>query len=215
MSPSFDLVAHLRRQSAFSERTFGPGSRLAGVVDHIRKELCEVLDSGGALAEWVDVIILGMDGAWRSGATPEQIVAAIEAKQTRNEGRTWPDWRTAPPGKAIEHDRSGEGKRSRVHISGPMSGMPEHNFPAFNAEAVRLRSIGFDVVNPVDINPDPATPWHDCLRKDLAALLTCDLLALLPGWQRPQGAHLEMHVAHRVGMDICISSDLVEEMEAA
>ena len=60
------------------------------------------------LPEWVDVIILGFDGAWRSGATPEQIVAAIVEKQTKNEGRKWPDWRTADRGKAIEHDRSAD-----------------------------------------------------------------------------------------------------------
>lgn len=104
----FDLVAHLRRQAEFSERTFGPGARVAAVCDHVGKELIEVQQSGGALAEWIDVIILGLDGAWRSGATPEQIAAAIEAKQTKNEGRRWPDWRAADPEKAIEHVRSGE-----------------------------------------------------------------------------------------------------------
>jgi hypothetical protein len=108
----FDLVKHLRRQIAFSERTFGPGDRTDGVCDHIRKELIEVQDDAGAglpvLSEWVDVIILAFDGAWRSGATPEQIVEAIVAKQTKNEGRRWPDWRTATPGKAIEHDRTAD-----------------------------------------------------------------------------------------------------------
>ncbi len=104
----FDLVAHLRRQMAFSEKTFGPGSRVQGVCDHIRKELIEVEDEDGPLAEWVDVILLALDGAWRSGATPEQIAAAITAKQERNETRVWPDWRTAPVGKAIEHDRTME-----------------------------------------------------------------------------------------------------------
>lgn len=108
----FDLVAHLRRQIDFSARTFGPGDRTDGVCDHIRKELIEVQDDAGAglpvLSEWVDVIILALDGAWRSGATPEQIVAAIVAKQTKNEGRRWPDWRTADPGKAIEHDRTAD-----------------------------------------------------------------------------------------------------------
>lgn len=108
MPQRFDLISHLRRQSAFSARTFGPGARVEGVTDHIAKELIEVKASGGALSEWVDVIILGLDGAWRSGATPEQIVAAIEAKQTKNEGRKWPDWRTADPSKAIEHDRSAD-----------------------------------------------------------------------------------------------------------
>lgn len=109
---AFDLVQHLRRQIEFSARTYGPGDRTAGVCDHIRKELREVQDDAAAglptLGEWVDVIILGFDGAWRSGATPEQIVAAIVAKQTKNEGRKWPDWRTADPGKAIEHDRSAD-----------------------------------------------------------------------------------------------------------
>lgn len=102
----FDLAQHLRRQAEFSARTFGPGARTAGVCDHIRKELLEVEADGGPLSEWVDVIILAFDGAWRCGATPEQIIDAIVAKQTRNELRRWPDWRTADPNKAIEHDRS-------------------------------------------------------------------------------------------------------------
>ena len=107
-STGFDLVAHLHRQREFSERTFGPGKRINGVTDHIAKELIEVRDSGGDLKEWIDVVILGLDGCWRSGATPDQIVEAIVAKQTKNEGRTWPDWRTVPADTAIEHDRSRE-----------------------------------------------------------------------------------------------------------
>lgn len=108
----FDLVQHLRRQIEFSARTFGPGDRTTGVCDHIRKELIEVQDDAAAglptLDEWIDVVVLAFDGAWRSGATPEQIVAALVAKQARNEGRRWPDWRTADPNKAIEHDRSAD-----------------------------------------------------------------------------------------------------------
>lgn len=105
---SFDFRAHLERQIAFSERTFGPPSGVAGVIDHIRKELVEVetAEPGDDLPEWIDVIILALDGAWRSGASPDMIIAALEAKQLKNERRTWPDWKTAEPGKAIEHDRS-------------------------------------------------------------------------------------------------------------
>lgn len=106
--PPFDMLAHLKRQAEFSAKTFGPGARVEGVTDHIAKELREVRESGGDLSEWVDVIILAFDGAWRSGASPAQIIDAMVAKQTKNEGRKWPDWRTAPANKAIEHDRSGE-----------------------------------------------------------------------------------------------------------
>lgn len=107
-TPRFDLVAHLERQREWSARTFGPGARTAGVLDHIRKELLEVEADPGDVKEWVDLVILALDGAWRAGHEPATIVQALVAKQTKNEGRTWPDWRTADPAKAIEHDRTGE-----------------------------------------------------------------------------------------------------------
>lgn len=102
-----DLVAHLHRQRDFSERTFGPGPRTQGVIDHITKELREIEKSPSDLYEWVDVVLLALDGAWRAGFTPKEIAEAIEEKQTRNEARRWPDWRTVEPGKAIEHVRTG------------------------------------------------------------------------------------------------------------
>lgn len=103
-----DLVTHLHRQRVWSNKTFGPGHRTGGVLDHIRKELKEIETEPLELSEWIDVVILAFDGAWRAGHSPEEIAAALEAKQTRNEGRQWPDWRTMPHDKAIEHDRSKE-----------------------------------------------------------------------------------------------------------
>lgn len=98
--------AHIRRQIDFSFATFGPGPRTAGVIDHIRKELIEIEADPLDLGEWVDVIILAIDGAWRAGHEPEEIIAAIKAKQAKNEARAWPDWRTANTDKAIEHVRT-------------------------------------------------------------------------------------------------------------
>jgi hypothetical protein len=108
---AFDFHAHLERQREWSSRTFGPGNRTAGVVDHIRKELTEIEEHPDDLSEWADVVILGLDGFWRAGATPEQIIAAIVAKQVKNEARVWPDWRTQPLDKAIEHDRTHDAAR--------------------------------------------------------------------------------------------------------
>jgi hypothetical protein len=99
--------------------------------------------------------------------------------------------------------------RPRVYLSGPMTGLPELNFPAFRAAAARLRAAGYDAVNPAEINPDPAADWHQCLRKDMAALAGCDVLALLPGWPTSQGAHLELHVAHRLGLRIVMLEELL------
>ena len=99
---------HLDHQRQWSTDTFGPGSRLLGVLDHIRKELAEIEADPTDLGEWVDVIILAFDGAWRAGWEPQQIIDAIKAKQAKNEARTWPDWRTMNTDEAIEHDRQAE-----------------------------------------------------------------------------------------------------------
>jgi hypothetical protein len=99
----YDLVKHLERQRSFSLNTFGPGARTKGVTDHIEKELEEIRKQPDDLIEWVDVILLSLDGAWRTGATSEEIAKAIEAKLTKNENRAWPDWQTADPDKAIQH----------------------------------------------------------------------------------------------------------------
>lgn len=103
---NFDMFAHLRRQRSWSGKTFGPGPRTAGVLDHIRKECAEVEADPGDLKEWIDIAILALDGAWRAGYSPEQIVSQLVATQDRNEARQWPDWRTQPADKAIEHVRS-------------------------------------------------------------------------------------------------------------
>lgn len=100
-------VAHLDRQRAWSRETFGPSDvrNHVGVLDHLRKELVEVEDAPDDVEEWADVVILAFDGAWRAGHEPADILAAIKAKQAKNEGRTWPDWRVADPNRAIEHVR--------------------------------------------------------------------------------------------------------------
>jgi len=114
-----DLKQHLIRQMAFSHATFGPGERTAGVIDHIRKELVEVEEADGESTEWVDVVILALDGLTRRLAyvngerrDPHEVAETacrmIEGKQSRNEARDWPDWRAADTERAIEHTRHTE-----------------------------------------------------------------------------------------------------------
>ena len=94
---------HLQRQQSFSKETFGENPRIAGVLDHIQKELKEAAANPDDISEWADIIILSFDGAMRAGHAPQEILDAVLAKQEVNENRTWPDWKTANPNKAIEH----------------------------------------------------------------------------------------------------------------
>ena len=99
------LATLIWKQKLWSEKTFGPGHRTKGLIDHIEKELEEIKKEPLDLKEWIDIVILGFDGAWRAGYSARQVAEALLAKYAENEQREWPDWRTAEPDKAIEHIR--------------------------------------------------------------------------------------------------------------
>lgn len=88
----------------------------------------------------------------------------------------------------------------RVYIAGPMTGLPDYNYPAFNAEAARLRALGLHVENPAE-NPDQET-WEAYLRQALAQMLTCERVHFLPGWFGSRGARLEWIVAMKLDMQM-------------
>jgi len=94
------------------------------------------------------------------------------------------------------------------YLSGPMTGIPEWNFPAFHSAAADLRAKGWTIVSPAELTTDTSKSWHECLRTDLRALCDCEGLILLPGWEHSNGAHLELHVAHRLGLKILLYKDL-------
>ena len=89
-----------------------------------------------------------------------------------------------------------------AYISGPMTGLPDLNYAAFQAAAERLRAQGVQVISPHEITPPGAGPWSWAahMRVDLAALLTADLIVMLPGWETSRGARLEKTVAEALGL---------------
>ena len=90
----------------------------------------------------------------------------------------------------------------RIYIAGPMTGLPELNFPAFHAAAAALRAQGHHVENQAEINADPKAQWLDCMRMDIARLVTCDAVYLLPGWEKSRGAKVEHGLAVGLGFQI-------------
>jgi hypothetical protein len=85
------LRNYLERQREWSERTFGTGRRTKGVIEHIRRELLEIEAEPGKLEEWVDVVILALDGARRAGHSAEAVIGMLCAKQAVNFKRKYPE----------------------------------------------------------------------------------------------------------------------------
>lgn len=97
------------------------------------------------------------------------------------------------------------------YLSGPMSGMAQYNFPAFNHASAVLRRLGYTIISPAELDgavPEGVTPgdneWQSFLKRDLLAILTEDLQGVfcLEGWEKSQGAALETWIASAIGLKV-------------
>lgn len=96
-----------------------------------------------------------------------------------------------------------------VYIAGPMTGLPEFNYPAFIAAEQRVRRAGWDVRNPADIGVRPGWEWDDYMKAALRMLLESNAIAMLPGWEHSRGARLEHQIAEALGYEILLLADWV------
>ncbi|WP_050872407.1 DUF4406 domain-containing protein [Comamonas testosteroni] len=90
----------------------------------------------------------------------------------------------------------------RVYLSGPMSGLPELNYPTFNDKATELRARGWHVENPAENPPPPCGSWRGYMRMALWQLVSCEAIYLLPGWENSKGARLEYSIAQSLGLEV-------------
>ena len=104
-----------------------------------------------------------------------------------------------------------------VYIAGPMTGLPEFNFPAFDRAAELLAANGHSVINPAqldrDVGFDPSSTevscefLRDAMRRDLSAICGAEAIAMLPGWERSAGARIEWTLAAHLGLEIMYLSE--------
>lgn len=90
----------------------------------------------------------------------------------------------------------------RVYVSGPMSGYPDFNYPAFEEAADRLRALGHEPVSPHTIGQHDGWTWDDYMREAIAMQATCRGVYLLPGWRNSRGATVEYYVAQALGQRV-------------
>lgn len=96
----------------------------------------------------------------------------------------------------------------RVYLAGPMRGIEQYNFPTFKLVASALRAQGWEVISPAEMDLSYGSPelaeanMADSMRRDLVALLSCEGLVLLPGWEQSRGVQVEKLVADCTGVKV-------------
>ena len=114
----------------------------------------------------------------------------------------------------------------RVYIAGPMTGKEQFNFAAFDEAKRVIEWAGIVAVSPADMDRargfdalkigDGPVSWDDPVwalnimgitQRELMgeccrAVLECDAIYLLPGWEKSKGAQMEYAVAMAAGLDV-------------
>ena len=105
-------------------------------------------------------------------------------------------------------------KSLKYYLSGPMSSIEQHNIPAFDEAAAALRSQGFDIVSPAELDggafrevalrdsPDVGAgatclghTWGDLLSRDVKMIADdCGGIIFLPKWTQSKGALTEAYI---------------------
>jgi len=110
----------------------------------------------------------------------------------------------------------------KLYVAGPMRGIKDFNFPAFDNAAERLRAAGYEVCNPADRDRDEhgaevgqsetgdladiahtGFDLREALSWDLAWIAAnADGVAVLPGWENSKGAAAEVALARALGLPV-------------
>lgn len=90
----------------------------------------------------------------------------------------------------------------KVYIAGAVTDRPyDEAYDHFERVEIKLRRLGFDVVNPMRIVPK-TDDWVKAMRICIAALVECDAIYMLKDYQISKGANSEMLIAYILGLPI-------------
>jgi hypothetical protein len=91
----------------------------------------------------------------------------------------------------------------KLYIAGPMTGLPDFNYPAFFRAAADLAKVGHEPINPArSQGREGCKTWLDFMRASLLDLAACEGVAILPGWGDSRGAALEVHIARSLDLPV-------------
>ncbi len=93
-----------------------------------------------------------------------------------------------------------------IYISGKITGLPiSEVIVKFQTAETKIRRFGFEPINPLNNGLPLEADWADQMGRDIALLLRCDAIYMLPDWEQSEGATLEYLIARQRRMRVFLA----------
>jgi hypothetical protein len=100
-----------------------------------------------------------------------------------------------------------------IYLCGPITNMPQLNYPEFRKWADELEKKDYRVIIPHELFKNVDTTsfrWEDYMKLCIPAMLTCDLVATLPDWYNSKGATIEVEIARKLDIPVQIVNKICQ-----
>ena len=97
-----------------------------------------------------------------------------------------------------------EKRKAKIYIAGRVTGLkPEQYEPMFATVKKELEAAGHEVINSLtDIPHEDVNNWALTIMECLPYVAQCDCIAMLPGWEKSEGAQIEYHFARGMKLQV-------------
>jgi hypothetical protein len=93
--------------------------------------------------------------------------------------------------------------KKKCYISGKITGTDmAETCLKFEAAKKEVAIMGFEAISPLDLPHNHDGKWEQYMRECLRAMLDCNILYLLNGWENSPGATVKHQLARTLGMAI-------------
>lgn len=89
----------------------------------------------------------------------------------------------------------------KVYISGRITGLDyKEAVASFENAEKQLKEAGYEPVNPMKLSHTHDLSWEEYMKVDIKALLDCDLIFMIDGWENSSGAKIERDLAMKLSI---------------
>lgn len=95
------------------------------------------------------------------------------------------------------------------YLSGPMTGIPDYNYPAFDLATKILRESGIKIESPHELERphawdemEPEALWTHMMNLCFEQIDRCYGVIMLPGWPQSRGAKRELQICLERNMPV-------------